>query len=339
MHLTELQIFSYQLPLKRPLPFSGGTLTQRKGFLIRLTDADGCEGWGEVAPLPGFSPETLTDALRDLRRLSLKMAQFRDTFWFVNWPASVRFGVEWALLEVQAQAQKRSLFARETVPLNALLIGQPAEIRAQAEQTLAKDYRAAKLKVGHRPVAEDLRIIWDVCAILGENCALRLDANRAWSHAEADFIARNLPPNAIAYVEEPLQNPTELPAFQSAHPHLPIALDESLREPIGKKLLQQSFLPAALILKPTLDPQSVFTYASLGIPNVLSSSVESGLGTRALIAMATVLSSPETAIGLDTYNWLAEDVLQSRLALDAPVADCTSMKTVDLNMDRLTPVT
>ncbi len=38
----------------------------REGFLIKLQTKDNREGWGEIAPLPGFSKETLDDAFNDL---------------------------------------------------------------------------------------------------------------------------------------------------------------------------------------------------------------------------------------------------------------------------------
>lgn len=43
--------------------FNGGI---RQGALIRLERENGRVGWGEVAPLPGFSQETLEEALQDL---------------------------------------------------------------------------------------------------------------------------------------------------------------------------------------------------------------------------------------------------------------------------------
>jgi len=44
------------------------TLHERRGLLLRLEGADGAVGWGEAAPLPGFSTETLDEATHRLRR-------------------------------------------------------------------------------------------------------------------------------------------------------------------------------------------------------------------------------------------------------------------------------
>ena len=58
----------------------------RKGFLLRLRDSTG-EGWGEVAPLPGFSSESLEEALEDFRIQSYSLP-------------SVQFGYYTALLDL-----------------------------------------------------------------------------------------------------------------------------------------------------------------------------------------------------------------------------------------------
>lgn len=57
MVILKRTIYAYSLP------FSGG---RREGFILCLQRDNGQVGWGEVAPLPGFSQETLEEALEDL---------------------------------------------------------------------------------------------------------------------------------------------------------------------------------------------------------------------------------------------------------------------------------
>ena len=52
-----LALYRYQLPFTQPLAFHGQLQVAREGLLVRIDD-----GWGEIAPLPGFSKETLADA-------------------------------------------------------------------------------------------------------------------------------------------------------------------------------------------------------------------------------------------------------------------------------------
>ena len=52
-----LALYRYQLPFTQPLTFHGKVEVAREGLLVRIGD-----GWGEIAPLPGFSRESLAEA-------------------------------------------------------------------------------------------------------------------------------------------------------------------------------------------------------------------------------------------------------------------------------------
>lgn len=60
----------------------------REGLFIRLKSETGRVGWGEVAPLPGFSKETLEEALEDL-------IEGNDSFY-----PSVQWGLASAMLDL-----------------------------------------------------------------------------------------------------------------------------------------------------------------------------------------------------------------------------------------------
>ncbi|NGX50272.1 MAG: o-succinylbenzoate synthase [Chlamydiae bacterium] len=59
----------------------------REGFLLRLRDGER-EGWGEIAPLPGFSRESLDEAFEDFQKESYLLP-------------SVQFGYQSALLDLR----------------------------------------------------------------------------------------------------------------------------------------------------------------------------------------------------------------------------------------------
>ena len=52
-----LALYRYQLPFTQPLTFHGKVEVAREGLLVRVD-----KGWGEIAPLPGFSRESLAEA-------------------------------------------------------------------------------------------------------------------------------------------------------------------------------------------------------------------------------------------------------------------------------------
>lgn len=56
------QLYRYRLPMDAGVVLRERRLTTRDGLLVRLSE-NGREGWGDIAPLPGFSRETLDAAL------------------------------------------------------------------------------------------------------------------------------------------------------------------------------------------------------------------------------------------------------------------------------------
>ncbi len=56
------RLYRYHLPLSEPLQSKGTTLRHREGLLVELAGDGGAVGWGEAAPLPGFSRENPDEA-------------------------------------------------------------------------------------------------------------------------------------------------------------------------------------------------------------------------------------------------------------------------------------
>ncbi|GHA29027.1 o-succinylbenzoic acid (OSB) synthetase [Oceanisphaera arctica] len=85
----QIAVYVYELPLTMALAINGTTLSRRRGFYVDINGH-----WGEIAPLPGSSVETLAEAEQDLlaacRRLSLDQAHGARL-------PSVQFGLDCAL--------------------------------------------------------------------------------------------------------------------------------------------------------------------------------------------------------------------------------------------------
>jgi O-succinylbenzoate synthase len=339
VNLAGFDLFRYSLTLSRPLTLEGAALRRREGLLLRLSGDDGSEGWGESAPLPGFSKESLEQAIVQLRRVagSLIGREVKDDWTNADGsfgrelesiaPApSVRFGLGLAIWNLYAASSGKSLpelltpRPRATVPVNGLLSGPPDTVIAEARRMRNAGYEAIKLKVGTRAVAEDLRLVRRLVEELGNDVSLRLDANRAWGYEEAAAFARDAP--RFEYVEEPLADPAWLPDLVGEF-GLPVALDESLVGMEPEELGEHSYA-RAVVLKPTLlggisrTLQMAERALRLGMTPVVSSAYECGVGTAALVALAAGIGERPVRMGLDTYRVLARDVLDTPLVLPAP---------------------
>lgn len=336
-----LSLHPYRLPLTAPLVLKGTEHAVRAGVLVRLEDAAGRVGWGDSAPLPGFSEETLAAATDQLGRLTA-WADSRepapdwidphgvlhreiDTLALVP---SARFGLDLALFDLAAQALGKTLAQalhpdpEVTVPINALLVGRADAVLAEAVRLVAAGYRTLKLKVGRADLGEEVTLV----RILAERfpgVALRLDANQAWTMDEALRFAEGIGDCQLDYIEEPLRDAVDLPVLWF-DTQLPMALDESLVGTDPVDLRGKGWLTAA-VLKPTLLGGVVQTLRfaaqakDLGIRPVLSGAFESGVAMRGHLALAAATGGAPA--GLDPYRRLATDVLAPRLTLDRPAVD------------------
>jgi O-succinylbenzoate synthase len=352
MKLARFDLYSYGLPFSRPLTLGGTTLFQREGLLLRLSGDDGSEGWGETAPLSGFSVESQGEAASQLRRLAASMmgrevegarvdpyGEFARELDRVA--PSVRFGFELAVWNLYGALSGRTLpelvapAPRAMVPVNGLLAGSPADVVAEARRMRDAGYLSVKLKVGTRTVAEDASLVRALGEELGPNISLRLDANRAWGYEEAAEFVGGTDRVHFEYVEEPLADPARLPDLVREF-GVPVALDESL---VGMEVEELEAFAVAFVLKPTLLGGLSRTLRVAGralrlsVTPVVSSAYESGVGTAALVALAAGIGERPVPVGLDTYRTMVGDVLETPLNLPAPAVNVRETENASRTID------
>ena len=355
MQITSFSIFRYKLPLTAPLKFPLRMLYRREGLLLRMASNAGDVGWGEVAPLPGFSRERLQEATRQafkLKRVMTGRAMGDDGLGPVEAEElqgmrllpSVCFGFELAVWNLRAETAQKTLPAfmadtpRATVALGGLLDGEPEDVIEGAQRMRENGFRAVKLKVGQRTVDEDAELVRAAADALGGGVRLRLDANQAWDLDEALAFVEEIDGVRYEYLEEPLFQPEELPAFVEKS-GAAVALDESMVDIPAEELAEHSAYAKAVVLKPTI--LGGFAHAmdlveraqAAGLTPVLSSAFEAGIGTMGLVALAACVGEEGVPVGLDTYRRLEQDVVRPRLKLDSGQVDVPSMMSAKRTMN------
>src|SRR5579872_5922372 len=104
------------------------------------------------------------------------------------------------------------------------------QLLRQTDGNLAKGFRAIKMKVGRKRLAEDVARVRAMRAHLGEGFPLMADANMKWGVDEAIRAARAFAPYDLTWLEEPT-----IPDDPAGHARivreggLPIAAGENLR--------------------------------------------------------------------------------------------------------------
>ncbi len=375
MKILQSRIFKYSLPLKQPLKLANIEMRERKGLLIKLIGSEcnadgsgedcGVAAWGEVAPLPGFSRETVDESLEQLKRTLLELQRnplppdlekleggFQNWLGGFNLAPSVRHGIEMAVLALLANSSNISM-ARllspqpmMTIRINGLITGCVDEIVERARLLQRKGYRAVKMKIGTLPLDEAIARTINVFRELDSRAVLRLDANRVWTLDHALQFAEAVRDCEIEYIEEPVQDNSQISEFLSCtDSRLPVALDESLVDLEPHQLTEFSQV-SALVLKPTIlggfEKTAAFARAgkALGMRAVISSSFESSLGIAALGPLAAAYGSPNSPVGLDTMGWFARDLLAEPIAIAGGVMRVEQLARAAVSIDsrRLTEV-
>lgn len=303
-------LLRYRVPLVPGAALRRAGPAWREGLLLRL-DEDGRQGWGEVAPLPGFSHETLAET------------EVAACEWLEQWQAgaapgssllpALAFGSSCALAELAGTLPAAADY--RAVPLYAAEVDELPRLLRGAD--------LAKLKLGQASPQQEADRVAALCAAL-PGLRLRLDANRLWTPAQALEFAAGLSPAQrarIEFFEEPCPTPAESLVFAAAS-GIALAWDESLREP-GFVLTAPPGL-RAIVIKPTLlgDLQRcralIDRAQALGLVAVISSSIESSLGLGQLARLAAWLT-PHTRPGLDTLRLLQAQVLRPWPGFDLPL--------------------
>ncbi len=185
-------------------------LGQRKGFIIQVED-----GFGEIAPLPGWSQETLEETRKELFDYLFSKIPPKSP--------SAQFGI----------ASAKTAFSTK-----------PLKIPLCSLNTPKNGCHTLKIKIGHMTPHQAIEY---VKPHIGKY-RLRLDCNQMWTLQEAIFFASFFQKTDFEYLEEPTQSSDLIRFVQETD--FPIAIDETFRQ--NPDVYQKLPNVKAIIMKPTL---------------------------------------------------------------------------------------
>lgn len=320
--MRRAQVYRWQIPMDAGVVLRERRLKTRDGLFVHLQQ-DEREGWGEIAPLPGFSQESLEEAQSAL--LAWVDAWRKGASAPLNVPPCVAFGISCALAELDgslpdaANYRAAPLCTGDPDELFALLSAMPGE-------------KVAKIKVGLYEAVRD-GMVANLLLEAIPDLHLRLDANRAWTPLKAQQFAKYVNPacrERIAFLEEPCKTRDDSRAF-ARETGIAIAWDESLRE-AGFRFEAEPGV-RAVVIKPTLTGslakvrEQVAAAHAVGLTAVISSSIESSLGLTQLARIAAWLT-PDTLPGLDTLNLMQAQLLRRWPQSTLPCLDVGALEPV-----------
>ncbi|MBI0396212.1 MULTISPECIES: muconate/chloromuconate family cycloisomerase [Acinetobacter] len=241
-----------EIPTIRPHKMAVATMQTQTLVLIKITTEDGFVGWGEATTIGGLgygeeSPESVQTNIDTyfaplLKTLSgLNIAQTMQIIQRnINGNRFAKCAIQTALLDIQSQ--------RLGIPVSELLGGRlrdsisvlwvlasgdtEKDIAEAKKMITAKRHNIFKLKIGSRPLEQDIEHVLAIKQALGSEISIRVDVNRAWSELTAIKGIKMLQDGGVDLIEQPcaIQN---IDAMQRLTRKFDIAImaDESLMGP------------------------------------------------------------------------------------------------------------
>lgn len=241
-----------EIPTIRPHKMAVATMQTQTLVLIKITTEDGLVGWGEATTIGGLgygeeSPESVQTNIDTyfaplLKTLTgLNIAQTMQVIQRnINGNRFAKCAIQTALLDIQSQ--------RLGIPISELLGGRlrdsisvlwvlasgdtDKDIAEAKKMIAARRHNIFKLKIGSRPLEQDVEHVLAIKQALGQEISIRVDVNRAWSELTAIKGIKMLQDGGVDLIEQPcaIQN---IDAMQRLTRKFDIAImaDESLMGP------------------------------------------------------------------------------------------------------------
>ena len=217
----------------------------------------------------------------------------------------------WMRAALEAAHQPWPTLYRNQIPINATLpiveVPQVAEILQRFPGSTTVKIKVDDFENGAKIVEEVLRI--------NENYRIRLDVNGGWSSEQAisNLLEYHLRfGNVFEYVEQPCADLQDLALVKSEIP-IKIAADESIRKNLGANFEEFKSFADIAILK--WQPVGGFKAAhrlaqEIGLPVVISSALETGVGISHGLALAASFEAESLACGLGTVALFEADICE-----------------------------
>ena len=250
MVVDQIETLLVDLPTIRPHKLSVATMNGQTLMLVRVRCSDGTVGIGEGTPIGGLaygaeSPEGMKLAIdtyfapqmrgANANHVSALMAHLDKT---IRDNRFAKCAVETALLDALGQRTGLPVSEllggrlRERLPVAwTLASGDTARDIEEAQRMLGmRRHQIFKLKIGLKPVRDDVAHVAAIKKALGDQASVRVDVNMAWTELDAHYGLAGLVDAGCELAEQPVASAEVLARLKGRYP-IAIMADESLTGP------------------------------------------------------------------------------------------------------------
>jgi L-alanine-DL-glutamate epimerase-like enolase superfamily enzyme len=246
---VETLLFRY--PVQTPVRTSFGVMHDRPALFVRISDADGTKGWGEVwcnFPTVGaehrarliesaIAPRIINKQFESPSAAFDEMAEAMAVLAIQTGEhgplAQCIAGIDIALWDLSARKFGQPLWrmlggASPIIPVYASGLN-PDQPEILASERQRDGHRSFKLKVGFG-ADRDVANLRTLRSALGSDAAIMVDANQAWTLAQARDAAPRLEEFRLNWLEEPIRadQPWNMWADLKQATEIPLAAGENL---------------------------------------------------------------------------------------------------------------
>ncbi len=250
--IAKIETLIVDLPTIRGHQLSMTTMTTQSSVIVKIYTEGGILGLGEAATIGGLSygpespegmqltidqyiaPLLIGQSIGSIKALKVRMAQnIRGNYFAKNAVETALFDIQGKILNVPISTLLGGKVQDHLSVLWVLASGDTEKDIIEAKEMIASGrHKDFKLKIGRRPVKEDVAHVIAIKEALGEESMVTVDVNQAWSEAEAIVGMQLLQDAGIDLVEQPLvQHEIAAQARLSERFNIPILADESVGLP------------------------------------------------------------------------------------------------------------
>ena len=255
----------------------------------------------------------------NFRGINLReVALFRGSAGWSEFAPFLEYGIAessaWLKAAIEAANNEWPELKRTSIPINATL---PRVAPDRVPEVLKTFPGCTTIKIKVDNFEEDQALVAAALDYL-PTAKIRLDVNGGWNldQAIADLTKfQGLFGDVFEYIEQPCENLADLAQVKREVP-IKIAVDESIRKNLGSNFSNLHEVADVAIMK--WAPSGGFAasknlISEIGLPTVISSALDTGVGISHGLALAASLDSLDYACGLGTVSLLESDICSPAL--------------------------
>jgi L-Ala-D/L-Glu epimerase len=336
MKITDIRTQTLRAPLKNPFITSLRRVDALEDLLVIIECDDGSVGYGEGAPTPVITGETMGSMVATIEYLKPHLigkeienfSTILDTLHLLILKnTTAKSALEIALYDLKAKASKlplyRMLGGTETTFNTDITIsmGEIDKMIADSQDAVALGYDTLKIKIGDNPQKDVERVV-AIHDALDKNIKLRLDANQGWSAQESVTLLHALEKQDIIaeFIEQPVAaDDIEGLKYIKERVQTPLLADESIfsvkdaRRLLEMEAIDYVNIKLAKTAGITQALELADLSASFGVKCMIGCMLEGPISVAAGVHVASAKADIITMLDLDAVSLLATHPIKTSI--------------------------